>query len=68
MSERFDILVARLNAGLTQRALAKECGVSLTTIQGLEAGKGATPSNAKKVADFFEVQVTDLMPVERQAA
>jgi transcriptional regulator with XRE-family HTH domain len=65
---RFDLLAARLNAGLTQRALAKDCGVSLTTIQRLEAGGSASPSNAKRVADYFGIQVTDLLPIERQAA
>jgi transcriptional regulator with XRE-family HTH domain len=63
MTDRFDIYAARMNAGLSQRALAEECGVSLTVIQRLENGATATPSNAKKVADYFDVQVTDLMPV-----
>lgn len=61
---RFDLLAARLNRGFTQRDLANECGVSLTTIQRLESGAGASPRNAKKVADFFEIQVTDLLPLE----
>jgi transcriptional regulator with XRE-family HTH domain len=59
----FNLQAARLNAGLSQRALAKKCKVSLSTIQGLEDGKGAHPRNAKKVADHFEVLVTDLMPL-----
>lgn len=67
MSDPFDFLAARLNAGLTQRELAKECGVSLTTIQRLEKGAAATPRNAKKVADYFGVRATDLLP-ERSAA
>jgi transcriptional regulator with XRE-family HTH domain len=56
-----------MNAGLSQRALAEECGVSLTVVQRLENGATATPRNAKKVADYFEVQVTDLMPVKEAA-
>lgn len=59
----FDLLTARLNAGLTQRALADQVGVSLSTVQRLEEGKGATPSNAKRVVDYFEVKVTDLLDV-----
>ena len=59
----FDLRAARLNQGLSQRATASNCGVSLTTIQRLESGKTATPANAKRVADYFDVQVTDLMPV-----
>lgn len=64
----FDLRSERLNRGLTQRDLAAECGVSLPTVQRLEIGLGATPSNAKKVADYFGIKVTDLMPVERSAA
>jgi len=57
----------RLNAGLSQRALAAECDVSLTTIQRLEDGKAATPANAKKVADYFGITVTELFGLERAA-
>lgn len=62
-SARFDVLSARLNRGLTQRELAMECGVSLTVIQRLEGDGGAHPRTAKKVADYFGVQVTDLLAV-----
>lgn len=68
MTERFDIRVERINRGFNQRDLAAECDVSLTTIQRLEAGGAVFPRNAKKVADYFGVQVTDLMPIEREAA
>lgn len=68
MSERFDLHAHRLNRGMTQRDLAAECGVSLTVIQRLENGGQATPANAKRVADFFGVRVTDLMPLDREAA
>lgn len=63
----FALRSERVNLGLSQRALAEMCGVSLTTVQRLEAGRSATPANAKKVADFFDVQVTDLMPVKEAA-
>jgi transcriptional regulator with XRE-family HTH domain len=63
----FDVYTARLNEGLTQRELAGKCGVSLTTIQRLEGDGGATPRNAKKVADYFGVQVTDLLPLKDAA-
>jgi transcriptional regulator with XRE-family HTH domain len=66
-TERFDLRTARLNAGLSQRALAEKVGVNLATIQGLEDGRAAHPQNAKKVADEFGVKVTDLIPVERAA-
>ena len=64
----FDLTTARVNAGLSQRELATKAGVSRDTIQRLEAGLGAHPRNAKRVADYFEVQVTDLMAIEREAA
>lgn len=67
MNERFNVLAARLNRGMTQRELAAECGVALTTIQRLESGLTASPRNAKKVADFFEIQVTDLLPLAEAA-
>lgn len=68
MTERFDLCSARLNKGLTQRELSDRTHVPLQTIQRLEAGLGAHPSNAKRVADFFRVKVTDLMPLERSDA
>lgn len=68
MSQAFDLATARLNAGMTQRELAAATGVPYPTVQRLEAGLGARPANAKKVADHFGVRVTDLMPVERSAA
>jgi transcriptional regulator with XRE-family HTH domain len=66
-SDRFDVLAARLNQGMTQRELAAKCGVSLTVIQRLEGDGGAHPRTAKKVADYFGVQVTDLLPLEKAA-
>lgn len=60
----FDLERARLNRGLSQRALALELDVGTETIRRLERGLGVRPANAKKVADFFDVQVTDLMAIE----
>lgn len=70
MSERFDLVAARLNAGMTQRELAEATGVPYQTIQRLEGGLGARPSNVKRIADFFGVKVTDLIgdPEQRAAA
>lgn len=65
MTERFNLRAARLNAGLTQRALSDAVDVRIQTLQRLEDGAGCHPANAKKIADFFGVQVTDLMPLER---
>lgn len=59
---------ARLDRGMTQREMAAACGVSLTTIQRLEGDGSATPRNAKKVADFLGVAVTDLPAFDQEAA
>jgi predicted transcriptional regulator len=63
----FDLQSARLNAGLSIRGLAEQVGVAEQTVRRLEDGEGAHPAKAKKVADYFGVQVTDLMPVEPRA-
>lgn len=59
---------ARLNAGLSMRALAEKAEVGLETVRRLEAGLGARPENAKRVADVLGLQVVDLMPVAPTAA
>ena len=59
---------AYLNRGLSRRQFADELGVPEQSIRRLEAGKGIHPSNAKKVADFLGLQVTDLLPFEDVAA
>lgn len=62
--ERFNLAAARLDRGLSQRDLAAEIGIGRETIRRLESGLTAHPRNAKKVADFFGIQVTDLMPLD----
>ena len=68
MTVTFDLRAARLNAGLSQRELAAETKAPLATVQGLEDGRGARPSHAKLIADFFGIKVTDLLPSEKAAA
>lgn len=65
----FDLTAARVNRGLSRRVLASKVGVGRETIRRLEHGERVHPATAKKVADFFNVQVTDLMPAdpEREA-
>jgi transcriptional regulator with XRE-family HTH domain len=60
----FSIKEARLNRGLTLRALAEEAGVSLGAAARAEAGKAVNPENAKALADYFDCKVTDIWPVE----
>jgi ribosome-binding protein aMBF1 (putative translation factor) len=64
----FDLKTARLNAGLSIRGLAREIDVPEQSIRRFEAGdSGLHPANAKRIADRFGVQVTDLLPVKEAA-
>jgi ribosome-binding protein aMBF1 (putative translation factor) len=64
----FDLKTARLNAGLSIRGLAREIDVPEQSIRRFEAGDGGLhPANAKRIADRFGVQVTDLLPVKEPA-
>lgn len=65
---KFDLTTARINAGHSIRGLARTIGVAEPTLRRLEAGLPVRPESAKPVADYFEIQVTDLIPVERQPA
>lgn len=67
MSVEFDLERARINKGHSIRGLARELGVSEPTIRRIEKGEPVRPESAKPVADYFGVQVTDLMPIEEAA-
>jgi DNA-binding XRE family transcriptional regulator len=67
VTDTFNLKAARVNRGLSRKSAAKEIGVAEGTLRTLEEGGTAHPGSAKKVADFFQVQVTDLMPLERVA-
>ncbi len=62
-ADHFDLTEARVNAGYSIRGLAKELHIAAPTLVRLEGRQGVHPAIAKKVADFFGVKVTDLMPV-----
>lgn len=55
-----ELTAARLNQGHSIRGLAALIGVPETTIRRLEGGDGVSPRSAKKYADHFGIQVTDL--------
>ena len=63
-----DLRAARLNAGLSLRQAAEVLGVPEQSIRRLEADLGVTPANAKKIADYYGIQVTDLAAFEAEAA
>lgn len=58
----FSLSSARVNRGHTIRSLAAEVGIDYRTLVRLEDGEAIHPAKALKVADYFGVQVTDLMP------
>lgn len=63
-----DLKAARLDKGHSIRSLADELGVHQHSIRRLEAGGTVHPATAKKLADFYGLQVTDLMPVQEGSA
>jgi transcriptional regulator with XRE-family HTH domain len=67
-TENFSLSAARVNSGHTIRSLAAVVGIDYRTLRRLENGEEIHPGKAKRVADYFHVQVTDLMPVENASA
>lgn len=63
-----NVAAERMNRGLSVAQAAAAMGVARGTLKRLEDGEPVHPASAKKVADFYGVQVTDIMPLEGQAA
>jgi lambda repressor-like predicted transcriptional regulator len=53
----------RMDRGHSIRSAAAAMGVARATLERAERGQGVHPSSAKKIADFYEVKVTDIWPV-----
>lgn len=66
--QEFSLSAARVNRGHSIRSLSAELGIDWRTLTRLEEGKPIHPAKALIVARYFGVQVTDLMPVDREAA
>lgn len=60
-----DITRRRLNRGLSLSALAKKLEMAPNTLKAIEGGSVPRPDKAKQIADFMEVKVTDLWPIEQ---
>lgn len=60
--------VKRINAGKSRRGLARELEIPEQTLRRYEAGLGISLANAKKLADYLGLKVTDLPPFREQAA
>jgi len=56
------LVAARLNRGMSQRAAADAIGVNRGVLERAEAGRPVHPGNAKRIADFYEIAVTDFRP------
>jgi lambda repressor-like predicted transcriptional regulator len=67
-SEPFDLITARLDAGLSLRAAAREIGVPIWVIRYAESGGRPQPQSAKRIADFWGLRVTQIWPVEDKTA
>jgi lambda repressor-like predicted transcriptional regulator len=59
---------ARLNQGLSLPDAAAQIGISRGTLVKAERGDSVHPRQAKLIADFYKVRVTDIWPVEEVAA
>lgn len=64
----FNLTQARLDSGHSVPTLAAAVGVPSQAIRRLEAGKAVQPATAKRVADFFDIKVTDLPVFAERAA
>lgn len=53
----------RLNMGLTAKAAAELIGIPDYTLRYAETTGQPRPETAKRIADFYGVQVTDIWPV-----
>lgn len=62
--QEFSLRSARVNSGHSVRSLAQLLKIDQRTLARLEEGLPVYPQKAKIVADYFEVQVTDLMPAD----
>ncbi len=57
----------RLNRGLSQVAAAEEAGVTKSVWNRAENGDAIAPANARLIASFFGLKVTDIWPIEPES-
>lgn len=57
----------RIDKGWTQEQLAEAAGMSVRTVQRLEAGKPANLESMKCLAAVFEINVADLIKEQEMA-
>jgi transcriptional regulator with XRE-family HTH domain len=61
-----NIRVERLERGLSQEDIADEAGVSQATWSRAERGLEISPSERKKIADFFERTVGEVWDLDSE--
>jgi transcriptional regulator with XRE-family HTH domain len=61
-ARRIRLITERLNNGLSTREAAKEIGISQAVLLRAERGEGVRPRHAKRITDFYDLEVTDLWP------
>ena len=61
-----DLVVLRINAGLTPNDLARRAGVSGNTVRAAERGLYVDPRSQYAIAEALGVAPLDVFPFERQ--
>ena len=63
-----NLLAERLNRGLSLAEASAKMGLPFYVLRDAEKGTRPRPRSAKRIADFYEVRVTDIWPVEDRSA
>jgi putative transcriptional regulator len=67
-----NVELAQIGKQLSQRQLAKDLGISLTTVNKLYNGRPLTaridPETVEKVCDYFKCEIGDLFVLRDEAA
>lgn len=58
----------RMNRGLSRAAAARSIGIARGTLVSAECGHRIGEAQAKRIADFYDVRVTDIWPVDDPGA
>lgn len=67
--DRAELLRRRLEAGLSQAALADQAGVTFSCIAMIERGeRGGSPDVMRKVADVLGCNVADIIEIAEAAS
>jgi transcriptional regulator with XRE-family HTH domain len=62
------LITARIHRGLSQRALAEALGISNQLISLIENGRNKSPKTLKKIADYLQVPMEEVVIQQREQA